>query len=63
MIQEQKFPNLSSLNKFVDEEKVNVVNVETYIYEYDTGFPLPRGGSFKVQKEGKRLFYTKIPNK
>ena len=59
MIHQKEFESLGKLNEFVEQNKVKIINVETYKYEYDTGLPLlPSGNSFITTREGKRLFYT-----
>ena len=52
MIHQKEFESLGKLNEFVEQNKVKIINVETYKYEYDTG------NSFITTREGKRLFYT-----
>ena len=57
MIHQKEFKNLDKLNEFVEQNKVKIINVETYTYEYDTGLPLWPSGTFITTREGKRLFY------
>lgn len=60
MIKEEKFDDLKSLNEFKDkaDNKVGkVINIFPYTYPYDTGLPLPRGGSFITTREGYKMLY------
>lgn len=57
MVKQKNFESLEKLNQFLTENKVNIINVETYEYEYDTGFHLMNGTSFCTKREGKKLYY------
>ena len=59
MIKEKDFNDLKTLNEFLNANKnVSTISVETFEYDYDTGFPMPRGGTFVTKHQGKRLFYN-----
>ena len=57
MVKQKNFESLEKLNQFLTENKVQVINVESYEYEYDTDLPLMNGTTFVTKREGKRLYY------
>lgn len=59
MIEQKKFESLDKLNEFVSDNNVKVINIETRQESYNTGLPLPKGGSFISTRECFNLFYSK----
>jgi hypothetical protein len=57
MIKSKVFENENMLNEFVQQNDVKVISVETQKQRYDTGLPLPRGGSFITGRYVLKVWY------
>lgn len=57
MITFKEFEGLEQLNEFITINKVKTISIETIKFIYDTGMPLPKGGSFKTEREKIKLWY------
>jgi hypothetical protein len=68
MILSKKFHTLEELNKFVDDNKISVINVETFKEGVDSGLPIPGEGNFIYLEDRFKLWFKQdldinlIPN-
>lgn len=57
MIKSKKFKSETSLNEFIQQNDIKVISVETEKEKYDTGLPMPKGGSFIIDRDIIKLWY------
>jgi hypothetical protein len=57
MIKFEKFTSVASMNTWLQENQhVKVISLETGSESYDTGLPMPRGGSFYTKRDVFKLW-------
>lgn len=57
MVENKTFESLEKLNEFIMDDTISIINIETKEISYNTGLPLPNGGSFMSTQEVFNLFY------
>jgi len=51
MVYKKVFENENQLNDFISQHDVRIVSIETKKESYNTGLPLPNGGSFYSERD------------